>query len=168
MKKAAKIILGAGFLAFTALVSCVQDGAAQKNEGKYAVRILDASDGDQLGKLINLEKFRPEKVTFRYIFIDSSGQNNPDYLPGLTEDNSLQAVLYFDSATFERMREQASLMDYKSVHFKKETFNFEFLDKKVRQELMHSAEKYQGHPDLFFESKDGKLWLLDRKILFSK
>lgn len=147
--------------------SCVQKGE-ENSEGKYMVRILDSSDIDQLGKLIYLKKFRPTRVTFRYIFIDSTGQNDPDYLPGLSEDNSLQAVLYFDSVTFRKLQEQAMLMDYKMTHYKQETFRFEFLDEKVQDELRNSRDDYHGHPDLFFRTNKGKLWLLDRKILLSK
>jgi hypothetical protein len=167
MKNSAKSIFGIGFLALATLVSCVQKGE-ENNEGKYMVRILDSSKISELEKLIDLKKFRPEKVTFRYIFIDSTGQNDPDYLPGLSEDNSLQAVLYFDSVTFRKLQEQAMLMDYKMTHYKQETFSFEFLDEKVQEELRNSRDDYHGHPDLFFGTDDGRLWFLDKKILISK
>lgn len=157
----------AGILALT-LVSCLQT-PDENGEGKYMVRILDSTKIGELEKLIDLEKFRPEKVTFRYIFIDSTGQNDPDYLPGLTKDNSLQAVLYFDSLTFNKMMNQVSLMDYKSPNYKKQTFDFEFLNEQVSDELRKSDDRtYHGHPDLFFGSNGGKLWVLDKKILFSK
>ncbi len=149
------------------LVSCVQN-KDENGEGKYMVRILDSSKISELEKLIDLKTFRPEKATFRYIFIDSTGQNDPDYLPGLSKDNSLQAVLYFDSVTFRKLQEQAMLMDYKMTHYKQETFSFEFLDEKVQEELRNSRDNYHGHPDLFFGSNGGKLWILDRKILLSK
>lgn len=150
-----------------ALVSCMQN-SDENSEGKYMVRILDSSKISELEKLIDLKKFRPEKVTFRYIFIDSTGQNDPDYLPGLSKDNSLQAVLYFDSVTFRKLQEQSMLMDYKTSHYKQETFRFEFLDEKVQEELRNSSDDYHGHPDLFFGTNEGKLWILDRKILLSK
>jgi hypothetical protein len=156
----------AGILALT-LASCMQTHD-ENGEGKYMVRILDSSRISELEKLIDLKKFRPEKVTFRYIFIDSTGQNDPDYLPGLTKDNSLQAVLYFDSATFNKMMERSVLMDYALVSFSRQTFDFEFLDESVSKELRKSEEDdYHGHPDLFFGSDKGKLWVLDKKILFT-
>jgi hypothetical protein len=156
-----------GILSIT-LVSCMQN-KGENGEGKYMVRILDSSKISELEKLINLEQFRPEKVNFRYIFIDSTGQNDPNYLPGLSKYNSLQAVLYFDSVTFSKMMAQAVLMDYAFATHKKQTFNFEFLNEQVSKELKKSDEEtYHGHPDLFFGSNGGKLWILDRKILLSK
>jgi hypothetical protein len=168
MKYLVKLIAGICCLSLVTLVSCVQKGE-ENSEGKYMVRVLDSSKISELEKLINLKQFRPEKVTFRYIFIDSTGQNDPDYLPELSQDNSLQAVLYFDSVTFRKMMAQSILMDYAFATHKKQTFNFEFLDEQVSEELRKSDEKtYHGHPDLFFGTNEGKLWILDRKILLSK
>lgn len=168
MRKLTELIIGISLFALATLVSCMQN-KDENGEGKYMVRILDSSKISELEKLINLKQFRPEKVTFRYIFIDSTGLNDPDYLPGLSKDNSLQAVLYFDSVTFRKMMDQAILMDYAFATHKKQTFNFEFLNEQVSEELRKSDEEtYHGHPDLFFKSNGGKLWILDRKILLSK
>lgn len=123
-----------------------------------------SSDMNKLSKLLDFKKYKPEKVKFRYTFIDNSGGRTS--VPG-PSDYSLQAVLYFDSLTFEEFHEFDRSADYPSPNFDKEEFKFDWLNKSILSEIDHSQENYHGHPDFFFGTRNGKCWYLDRKILIS-
>lgn len=125
-----------------------------------------STDIEQLGKLLDFKTLKPVRVKYKYVFIDNSGRNERLSVSG-PSDYSLQALLYFDSLTFEKFYEFDRHADYSSPNYDKSEFNFDWLDKDIRIELESSTSNYHGHPDFFFGSK-GKSWYLDRKILLSK
>lgn len=125
-----------------------------------------STDIEQLGKLLDFKTYKPIRVKFNYVIIGNSGKHDRLSTSG-TSDYSLQALLYFDSLTFEKFYEFDRHADYSSPNYDKSEFNFEWLDKDIRLELENSTSNYHGHPDFFFGSK-GKSWYLNRKILLSK
>lgn len=130
------------------------------------VTTVFSTDIDRLGKLLDFKKYRPVKVRFKYIFRNNSGQNRRLTVPG-PSDYSLQALLYFDSLTFEQFSEFDRHADYSSPDYNKADFAFNWLDKEILTELENSDKDYRGHPDFFFGTANGKLWYLDGKILLA-
>jgi hypothetical protein len=118
-----------------------------------------------LARLINLTTFKPVHVKFKYVFIDNSAQNQRLSVPG-PSDSYLQAILYFDSATFKTWKAKYFSTDYPSPGFDKQGFNFDWLNDSVKAELLKSDTDYHGHPDYFFGAN--KLWMLDNKLLLLK
>jgi len=121
---------------------------------------------EQLGRFLDFKTYKPVRVRYKYVFIDNSGQHERIAVPG-PSDYTLQALLYFDSLTFEKFRDHDRYADYPSPGYNKSEFMFDWLDKDILTELENSKPNYHGHPDFFFSSK-GKAWYLHRKILISK
>jgi hypothetical protein len=121
---------------------------------------------EQLGKRLDFKTYKPVRVKYTYKFIDNSGSKERLTVPG-PSDYSLEAVLYFDSLTFEKFLEFDRHADYPSPNFNKSEFRFSWLDNDVLTELENSDTSYHGHPDFFFGS-GGKAWYLHRKILICK
>ena len=127
-----------------------------------------STDTILLGRLINLENIKPTHAKFKYAFVDNSAKNKRLSVPG-PSDSHLEAILYFDSTTFEKIKMTYKLADYTASNFDKQSFNFEWLDKNIKIELLNSDSSYHGHPDYFFGlGQSGKLWLLDGKLLLTK
>jgi len=126
-----------------------------------------STDIDKLAKLLDFKTYKPTKVKFKYVFIDNSGQNKRMSVPG-PSDYSLQALMYFDSLTFEKFYDFDRHADYSSPNYTKEEFKFDWLDKEILTELEDSNPYYHGHPDFFFGTTNGKSWYLDKKILIQK
>ena len=134
-----------------------------------------SSDTAELAQLIDLKSFKPTHVKFKYTLVDNSGQNERLSVPG-PSDSYLEAVLFYDTTTFRRLtgRCNPDIMkylepNYDSPNLNKETFNFNWLDKNVKDELMKSDTSYHGDFDKYYgTSPNGRLWVLDNKILIHK
>ena len=126
-----------------------------------------STDINELGKLIDFRTYKPTNVKFKYVFIDNSAQNARISVPG-PSDYSLQALMYFDSLTFEKFYDFDRHADYSSPGYKKEEFEFDWLEQETLVELEKSNPNYYGHPDFFFGKTNGKSWYLDKKILLQK
>ncbi|TSJ46344.1 hypothetical protein [Fluviicola chungangensis] len=163
MKVNRKIIVIYSLLILFSLGSCDLEGSSEEGTPtSYVVKADESTSVNKLGKLINLEKFRPEKVEFHHTFIETINGGGSDE----PKDDYLQAVLYFDSRTFKKMLDLCKKTDYALPNYRKKTFDFPWLSKELSTELENSDADYHGHPDLFFESEGGKLWFLDQKVLF--
>nr|WP_294859182.1 hypothetical protein [uncultured Fluviicola sp.] len=151
-------------LVLLSLNSCELKGSEEEPVPSYLVKSDESSDIDKLGKLIDLEKFYPKKVMFHHTYIETINGNGSAEEP---KDDYLQAVLYFDSLTFQKLIEQGKLADYALPNYQKKQFSFPWLSSELDSELENSDANYHGHPDLFFGNKGGKLWFLDQKVLFN-
>ncbi|WP_343635006.1 hypothetical protein [Fluviicola sp.] len=159
MRKVSAIVV---FALAAILVSCEgKSGDADKKADNISTTY--SSDVEKLGKLINLKKYNPTEVTFKHTVIDNSGEKDRVSVPG-PSDYSLQAVLYFDSATFESMLDVSRKSNYTPTDYSQEDFQFDFLSKEISEELDRSNKNYHGLPDLFFGS-GGSIWMLDKKVL---
>jgi len=135
---------------------------------KGNVSTTTSRDTTKLAKLINIKTFRPVQVKFQYSFIDNSGQDQRINVPG-PSDSHLEALLFFDTATFKELKSKYLAINHSSPNWDKAGFNFGWLDKDIRNELLKSGTNYHGHSDYFFElGHSGKLWLLDNKLLLIK
>jgi hypothetical protein len=124
-----------------------------------------STDTAKLSKLIDLKVYKPTHARFKYTFIDNSGQNERLSIPG-PSDSYLQALLYFDSSTFNQLKKNYFNVDYPSPNYNRFDFGFDWLDADVKKELMQSDTGYHGHPDYFLGSGGrGKLWLLKNRVL---
>lgn len=127
-----------------------------------------STDTAKLSKIIDLTAFRPTHAKFKYTFIDNSGQGQRLSVPG-PSDSQLEALLVFDSNSFEQLAKKYSGVDYAPPAFSKLSFNFEWLDAATRTELLQSDSNYHGHPDLIFTAgPQTQLWLLKNKVLLVK
>lgn len=152
-------------LASISFTSCELKGSEADEQTSYVVKADESTDINKLGKLINLETFRPEKVEYHHTYIETINGLGSEEEP---KDDYLQAVLYFDSMTFHKMLEISRNADYALPNYSKTTFHFPWLSRELSTELENSDPGYHGHPDLFFGTEKGKLWFLDQKILFYK
>jgi hypothetical protein len=163
MKKTGYILAQLIFLA-----SCVQPSA--KKDGDTVVKgsqsVTISTDTAKLASLINIAIFKPANVKFKYLFFDNSGQNQRISVPG-PSDSYLEAILYFDSATFTQLKGRYFMADYPLQQSGRQDFNFEWLDNDVKNELLNCDTNYHGHPDLFFGGSN-KLWLLNNKLLLRR
>jgi hypothetical protein len=145
-----------------------KDGLAKDSVIKNGnVTVTISSDLEKLGQLLDFKQYKPMKVKFRYTFIDNAGQNDRLSVPG-PSDYALQAVLYFDTLTFNSLLEYDQENHYPAPNHNREEFRFDWLDKEILTELGKASDSYRGHPDLFFGTANGKLWYLDRKILITQ
>jgi len=127
-----------------------------------------SSDTSKLSKIVDLTIFKPTHVKFKYVFIGNSGQNERLSVPG-PSDSYLQALLYFDTATYRQLKTKYFYADYVSPNYNKQDFNFEWLDTNTRKELLQSDTSYHGHSDFFLGlGVKGKLWFLKDKVLLTK
>ena len=85
----------------------------------------------KLSKIIDLVTYKPTQVKFKYVFIDNSGQNERLSVPG-PSDSYLQAVLYFDTATYRQFKTKYFYADYVSPNYDRQNFNFDWLDTTTR------------------------------------
>lgn len=123
---------------------------------------------DSLDKFLDFSKYRPLKVKFNFAHYNNSGENKRIAVPGPSY-YYLQAILYFDSTTMSNFHNFDLFANYIALNCKKEEFDFEWLPKEVRVELINSKPDYHGHPDFFFGTGDlGKSWYLQNKILIKK
>lgn len=122
-----------------------------------------STDINQLQKLINLSRFKPEKVKFKYTFID----NSKGRVPG-PSDSYLEAVLYFDDKTMEKIWKTDINIDFPIPNYQKQDFKFDWFDKLAISELEKSDSLKNVHPDLIFGTNNGKCWYLKDKVLFLK
>ncbi|MBB6372476.1 hypothetical protein [Chryseobacterium shigense] len=134
-----------------------------KTEKKKNITTEISTDINQLEKLINLSEFRPEKVKFKYTFIDNSGGR----VPG-PSDSFLEALLYFDDKTMEKIRETDQNASLPVSNYQKHHFTFSWLDKETLSELEQSDSLKSIHPDLIFGTNNGGCLYLKNKILLIK
>jgi hypothetical protein len=158
------------FLTFILTLSLLSCG--QHNEKTDSDTVKDgnksttlSTDTAKLSRLVDIATFKPTHAKFKYIFIDNSGQNERLTVPG-PSDSYLQAILYFDTVTFNQLKTKYFSADYSSPNYDRQDFNFDWLDPDIRKELLQQDTSYHGHPDYFLGlGVKGKLWLLDNKLL---
>jgi hypothetical protein len=129
-----------------------------------------SSDTAKLAKLLNLKKYKPYHIKFQYTFIDNSGGGERLSVPG-PSDFKLEAILYFDTATFASIMDLYKQAGWNAPNYNKEEFNFNWLDDSVKTELLKSEATYHGHIDLLFtepNDPNSHIWILDKKILLHK
>lgn len=166
------------------IVSCSENTKTKKQEIKSDTTLPVESNKDSviknghttitistnvggLGKLMDLKMCKPAKVKYKYTFVDNSGGDQRLSVPG-PSDHYLEALLYFDSATWKYIHDFSLSADYVSPKLDKQNFKFEWLDKEIINEINRSDSNYHGHPDMFFGDINGKLWYLDKKILYKQ
>lgn len=143
--------------------SIIEHQSTTETEKKDNVTTQISTDSEQLQKLIDLSEFKPEKIKFKYKFID----NSKGRVPG-PSDYSLEAILYFDDETMEKIWKIDKNADFPNPNYQKQDFKFNWLDKQTISELEKSDGLKNAHPDLIFGTNNGKCWYLKNKILFRK
>ncbi|PTT70515.1 MULTISPECIES: hypothetical protein [unclassified Chryseobacterium] len=145
------------------LYSCKKENKNMGTVVKSNTNTEVSTDINSLQKLINLSKFRPEKVKFKYIFID----NSEGRIPG-PSDSFLEAVICFDEQTMKKIWDLDKNADFAHPDYQKQDFEFDWLDEKIINELKQSDGMKAAHPDFIFDTENGKCWYLKNKILFIK
>ncbi len=152
------------------LYSCEQPSNKEDKDTitKKNISTTLSTDTSILSKLIDITNHKPTKAKFKYVFIDNSGQDDRITVPG-PSDSRLEAILYLDSTTIEAIRCKYNIASY-TANYEKMRFNFEWLDKSIKDELSKNDTTYKHDlPDNFFGTgQSGRLWLLNNKVLLIK
>lgn len=108
-----------------------------------------------LGGFLDLETFKPDSVVFVLSEKDSPGNGS----------GKLEAVLFYQELVYGKILEKYMDEDFPKGDYKKEEFDFKWLDEHLKAELELSKADYKGNPDVFLGT-DGKarLWFLDEKV----
>lgn len=122
-----------------------------------------SEDKEKLGKLINLKTYEPTSVKFKYQHIDNSGAKDRS-VPG-PSDYYLQAVMQYDSATYNTMRNNYLNLSVELPNIKKEDFLFDWLDESTKNELT-TASGFGALARYYTYAEKGKVWVMKNKILF--
>ena len=153
-------------LLFVAFLSCGRNKSIDtKTTTEGNVTTTTSTDPEKLSRWIDIREYRPRKVKFKHIVADNSAKAKSLSVPG-PSSQVLEAILYFDTETFERLKKAYFQIDYPPVDFKRDLFYFDWLDKDVKEELLASDKNYHGHPDYFFAGRNNSvLWFLKNKVL---
>lgn len=151
----------------TLLFSCGQTEEKDNETIKQDnVSTTISTDTSKLGKLIDLKNYKPTQVKYKYVFMDNSGQDKRLSVPG-PSDSYLEAVLYFDNATFNQLLEDNRKLSTISTG-RKEDYQFDWLSNDIRMELDKVDSLRYDCPPPFFTSDGltrGGYFMLDNKIL---
>ena len=118
-------------------------------------------------KYLTFNYFKPGHVKFHLNYIDNSGSNERLTVPG-PSDFYLEAILYFDSLTFDSIKAAYLKPGWVAPKYNRDEFNFDWLDKPIKEELLNLDSSYHGHVDLFFTMPNNKnchTWMLNEKLL---
>lgn len=151
------------------LLSCGQQDDAKEGDTvtKGNISTTLSTDTSKLSRLINIRDYKPTSAKFKYVFADNSGKNERLTVPG-PSDSYLQAVLYFDEKTFQKLKKKYFAIDNTSPTYSQTEFSFDWLDVDLKEELLRSDTSYHGHRDNFLGlGQSGKLWFLNNKVLLS-
>lgn len=158
-----KTILGL-IIALSFFSSC-ENQVPEKNNN---ISELISTDTAKLSKYIYINKFKPLKAKFKYIYFDNSASEQRMSVPG-PSDGRIEGILYFDDATFDSILTVYDKQEWTMYDIQKQYFNFEWLDKDVKEELEKTELEKAYMPDYFFtRSELGHCLLMDKKILFFK
>jgi hypothetical protein len=103
----------------------------------------------ELGKLIDIEKYKPIKIAFRY-HVQGEKNNDRVTVPGPT-DYALEAVLYFDTATYHHLiYDNMKVSTVNQDYFNKKDYEFGWLDKDIADEIENLMPAYRDEPPQFF------------------
>jgi hypothetical protein len=143
-------------LILLAFISCKKSATDPETikEGNKSTTI--STNTAKLGKIIDLRKYKPAKVKFKYVFIDNSGENERITVPG-PSDGYLEAVLYFDKTTLIKLQADYALLSVNFIQAKKEKYNFNWLDQDIQKELQN-AELELNNPDSLISEYHAELF----------
>ena len=134
-------------------------------ESRDHVIVHTSSNIAELEKLLNLESFRPSKVEYRLAVLQDSVVNELDTVT-IPRAAHLEALLYFDSTTFDQLIEKYRNLDYNQLQFQKEEFKFPWLNERIKNELQNSKADEWSETDFFFGTGEkGRIWFLEDKLL---
>lgn len=120
-----------------------------------------STDKSKLSKLINLKKYQPISVKYKYIFYDNSKGRTPG-----PSDDFLEAELIFDDKMMEEIFSILRNTEIATINVSRSKFEFSWLDKETKKELAKQQE-IGGESDFLFDS-NGQIWILKNKILLIK
>jgi hypothetical protein len=125
-----------------------------------------STDTSELGKLINLKRFKPTHVKFKFVHYDNSAKNQRLSISG-PSDSYLEAVLYFDPITFHKIQQDNLLLSTVSSNRKTE-YQFVWLDNDIKRELVKTDGLITDWPPHFFVASPlnhGGFFTLHNKLL---
>jgi hypothetical protein len=141
-----KILL---LIAFITLCSC---------ESKSQWQTIHGTNPKEINGLLNFKSYRPVTVEYDLTRLGDGRLGPADY--------TLQAILYYDTATFAKLRDEYYSMDYTAPGYSIKNFNFDWLPKAVKDELAASPKNYSGHPGALLSSNPNcTLWFINNKVL---
>lgn len=121
-----------------------------------------SKDAATLGKVLNLQKFKPDSVVFHL-----SGFDIGKYVKDSIKSKSfkLEAVLYYEEHVYGSVLEKYMEEGFPKGNYEKEDFCFGWLNENLSAELNLSKVEYKGNPDIFLGTNGGaELWFSDKKV----
>ena len=106
-------------------------------------------DKKKLGKLINLKKFDPIKVKFKHINLHNLAKKSR-FSVFIPSGSYLEAILYFDSETYNKLLNSALLISQISTNHKSD-YQFDWLDRKTKIEIEKIDSTQNDIPPYIFE-----------------
>jgi len=116
-----------------------------------------------LKQIIDIKTYKPKKISFKYNTIDYSVErgtisigNNKFYL---------EALLYFNTETFDKIKNILKNKDTYQFNTPKDEFNFDWLPKEIKNELLNTNHYKIYNYKLFQKKANQKFLLLNHKVL---
>ena len=107
---------------------------------------------------LNFKNYKPIAVEYELTRL-GDGNLGPS-------DLSLEAVLYYDATTFTKLRETYNKIGHTAPENSSKDFNFKWLPKAVKDELVKSPKNAVGYSGVALSSNPNcTLWFLDNKVL---
>lgn len=155
MIKIKKYIILSSALFLFASVSC--------NYHKKSNKIENVSENlSDLQNILDVSKFKPQKVKFQHIYID----NSKGILAG-PSDRFIQAEMLYDKKKIDSLKNTVSKSESDSQFMEINAFLNNWFDHKTSDELIKSQNKLKVYDDFLFNTS-GNIVLLDDKILYRK
>jgi len=123
-----------------------------------------STDLNGLKNVINLDAYEPQQVAWKYWRVGSDN-NSRLSVPG-PSDYALQAALYFDNQTIERIKNDYLLLSVNLMNLNKDAYKFDWLTKdKIEQ--VESYDSFDYDPYFFQKGglKNGGFIILDEQII---
>ena len=119
---------------------------------------MHGKNPQDINGFLNFNTYKPIAVEYE---LEQLGDGNIG-----PSDYKLEAVLYYDEATFIKLRDEYANTVHTTQDKSSKYFNFIWLPKAVKNELAKSPKAYTGHPGVILSSNPNcTLWFLKNKVL---
>ncbi|QJD97325.1 hypothetical protein HH214_16345 [Mucilaginibacter robiniae] len=136
------------FITFIAVCSCSKS------------QTMHGTNPQNIAGFLNLKTYKPTAVEYHLTRLGDGRLGPSDY--------TLEAVLYYDAATFAKLKKKYYSINYTAPDKSSKDFDFKWLPKAVKDELAKSLKEYTGHPGaVLSRNPNCMLWFLSNKVLVS-
>lgn len=159
-----KIILPITLFFLWSSCSCSSEEKNIDPVEKSNITVTISEDSSLLSKLIDITNIRPQKVKFKYTFIDNSGQNERLAVPG-PSDHYLEAILFYDAKLIDSL---SKICTSSSIQLPEVNLGFDW-DEETQHIIQKKNSNLKSYSDCFFKTgPKSKIWFLDDRIVLVK